>query len=101
MAAVNVAYAARSLVELLALERQGEALPIRGHAQGQTDSQLIEVLQAELTRIRRRLREIEQEKKAIPMRASVRLSLEVKLARRQGRDVLAEMALDLEKKVAH
>lgn len=100
MAAVNVAYAARSLVELLALERQGEALPIRGRTQGQTDAQLIDVLQAELGRIRRRLREIEQEKRAIPMRASVRLSLEVKLAQRQGRDVLAEMALDLEKKAA-
>ena len=101
MAAVNVAYAARSLVELLALERQGEALPIRGRNQtSQTDTQLIEVLQAEQARIRRRLQEIEQEKKSIPMRASVRLSLDMKLAQRQGRDMLAEMALDLEKKAS-
>jgi hypothetical protein len=100
MAAINGAYAARSLVELLAMERQGEGMPIRGRNQtSQTDTQLVEVLQAEQNRIRRRLREIEHEKRMIPSRASVRLSLEMKLAQRQGRDLLAEMVADLEKKV--
>lgn len=100
MAAINGAYAARSLVELLAMERQGGGIPIRGRDQtSQTDTQLIQVLQAEQNRIRRRLREIEQEKRAIPSRASVRLSLEMKLAQRQGRDLLKEMVTNLEKKV--
>lgn len=101
MAAVNTAYAARSLVELLALERQGEAIPIRGrNATSQTDTQLIQVLEEELRRIARRMRQIEQEKREIPQRSSVRLSLEVTLAQRQGRDLLEEMALDLQKKIA-
>ena len=52
-----------------------------------------------MSRIRRRRLEIEQEKRAIPMRSSVRLSLEVKLAQRQGHDMLEEMVTDLEKKV--
>ncbi|MCL4867454.1 MAG: J domain-containing protein [Anaerolineae bacterium] len=101
MAAINNAYAARSLVELLAMEKQTGDMPIRGRKPtSQTDAQLIQVLQEEQRRIHRRLREIEQEKRAIPNRPSIRLSLEVKLAQRQGRDLLAEMAADLEKKVA-
>lgn len=101
MAAINNAYAARSLVELLALEQHKETVSIRGRGQpsGQTDTQLIQALQAEMSRIRRRRLEIEQEKRAIPMRSSVRLSLEVKLAQRQGHDMLEEMVTDLEKKV--
>jgi curved DNA-binding protein CbpA len=103
MAAANTAYAARSLVELLALERQGAAspIPIRGRTTTyQTDTQLIQVLEEELRRIARRMRQIEQEKREIPQRSSVRLSLEVKLAQRQGRDLLEEMSLDLQKKIA-
>ena len=46
------------------------------------------------------MREIEQELRNLPDRPSVELSIEVKLARRQGRDLLAEMAAEYEQKIA-
>jgi hypothetical protein len=48
----------------------------------------------------RRLAEIERELRQLPQRPSVQLSLEVKLARRRGRDLLGEIAADLERKIA-
>lgn len=101
MAAVNAAYAARSLVELEALAREPDPFIHAGRARpGQTEAQLIRVLQDELARCQRRLREIEDEMRSLHQRPSVQLSLEVKLARRQGHDLLGEMAADLERKVA-
>ena len=102
MAAVNEAYAARSLTELVALAQAPDPFARPGDASGpsQTEAQLIAALQAELTRCQRRLREIETELRNLRYRPSVELSLEVKSARRQGRDFLAELATDLEQKVA-
>ncbi len=101
MAAINDAYAARSLIELVAIAQSPEAMIDTGHVQpGQTEAQLVEVLQAELTRCQRRLRDIEKELRNMRFRPSVELSLEVKLARRRGRDLLAEMAAELEPKIA-
>jgi chromosome segregation ATPase len=101
MTAINDAYAARSLVELVALAETAEAIIDTGHARpGQTEAQLVQALQAELTRCQRRLREIEKELRNLRYRPSVELSIEVKLARGQGRDLLAEIAADYEQKVA-
>ncbi|MBE7472117.1 MAG: hypothetical protein DPW09_21965 [Anaerolineae bacterium] len=93
MAAINNAYAARSLPELLALS---ETLNV----QRSTFNVSVEALQAELDRCQRRVREIERELSQLPQRPSVQLSLEVKLARRRGRDLLGELAAETEKKIA-
>ena len=101
MQAINDAYAARSLTELVVLA-EGMDMTIdsgSGHS-GQTEAQLIEALQAELRRCQRRLREIEKEVRNLRYRPSVEISLEVKSAHRQGRDLLAEMAAELEHKIA-
>ena len=92
MAAINAAYAARSLAELAALAQTSD--------EGSTFTISIEALQAELDRCQRRLREIERELHQLPHRPSVQLSIEVKLARRRGRDLLGELAAEMEKKVA-
>jgi chromosome segregation ATPase len=67
---------------------------------GQTDAQLAQALRDELARCQRRIREIESESRNLHQRPSVQLSLEVKVARRQGRDMLGEMAAELESKIA-
>jgi len=101
MAAVNNAYAARSLVELETLAREADVgIYIEQAGRGQTERQLIQALQEELVRCQRRMREIEREMRSLHQRPSVQLSLEAKLARRQGRELLAEMAADLERRVA-
>lgn len=53
-----------------------------------------------MERCQRRLREIERELRQVAQRPSVQLSLEVKLARRRGRDLLGELARELEPKLA-
>ena len=100
MTAVNNAYAARSMAELVALAATPDNQISTGRdISGQTEAQLIQTLQSELIRCKSRLRDIEQEIKGLHHRPSVDLSLEVKSARRQGRDLLAEMAADIEKKI--
>jgi chromosome segregation ATPase len=101
MAAINDAYAARSLTELEALAAESGATIHTGRVQpGQTEAQMIQALQDQLTRCQRRLRQIEDELRNLHQRPSVQLSLEVKVARRQGRNVLGEMADELEGKIA-
>lgn len=101
MAAINDAYAARSLVELAALAQGAESLIEIGHPSfAQTQAQLVSALEAELNRCQRRLREIDRELRHLVRRPSVQLSLEVKAAHRQGRDLLAELAAELAHKIA-
>ncbi len=101
MAAVNDAYAARSLVELEALAREPDVFIRIGRTDpGQTHAQLVQALQAELARCQRRLREVESERRSLHLRPSVQLSIEVKLARRRGRDCLGEMVAEVEHKIA-
>lgn len=101
MAAINDAYAARSLVELEALAQDPERFIHTGQAPpGQTDTQRVQALRDALARCQRRLREIERQLQSLDQRPSVQLSLEVKLARQQGRDLLGEMAAELEGKIA-
>jgi chromosome segregation ATPase len=100
MAAVNDAYAARSLAELVALAQEPDTFIDTGQRPGQTEAQLVQALRNELDRCRRRLAEIERELRNLRLRPSVELSLEVKAARRRGRDMLADMAAELEQKIA-
>jgi chromosome segregation ATPase len=101
MAAINAAYAARSQAELEALAQEPDAVIQTGRVRpGQTEAQLVQALQDALARCQRRLREIESQLRSLHLRPSVQLSLEVKLACRQGRDLLEEMATELERKIA-
>ena len=99
MTAVNDAYAARSVPELLALaeELDDEAT---GAFVAQTTAEMGRALEAEIARCRRRVREIGAEVQNFHLHPIVQLSLETKLARRQGRDLLAEMAQKLQRKLA-
>jgi chromosome segregation ATPase len=100
MQAINDAYAARSMAELLALSAELDRYrPDKTAALGQTDEEMVKVLEAEIGRCRRRIGEIDFELRNLHNSANVQLSLEVKLARRRGRDLLAEMAADLERKI--
>ena len=102
MTAINDAYAARSLTELMmfAAEMERTAVSRPSRLPGQTDGDMIKALQDEIRRCRRRLRQIDLERQTLHNRASVEMALEAKLAQRQGRDLLAEIAADLEKKIA-
>lgn len=101
MAAINDAYAARSLIELEALAAESGTYILTGRAQpGQTEAQMIQALQDQLARCQHRLRQIEIELRGLHQRPSVQMSLEVKVARRQGRDLLGEMTDELEAKIA-
>ncbi|MBE2198276.1 MAG: J domain-containing protein [Anaerolinea sp.] len=101
MAAINDAYAARSMTELLAIARQVDAAqPDTAVPSGQTAAEMLQVLEAEIGRCRRRLREIDLEMTNLHQHHLVELMLEVKFARKRGRDVLGEMAQDLTRKVA-
>lgn len=101
MAAINDAYAARSMMELMALARdmkgaEGGGLP----AAGKTDEEMVQVLEQEIRRCRRRLREIDLEMDQLHHHHLVKLMVEVKFAKRQGRDLLAEMAEEVARKMA-
>ncbi len=100
MAAINNAYAVRSLVELVAIADEPQIINPNLAPAGQTEPQLVKALQAELSRCKRRLRDIEKEIRGLRFRPSVEISLEVKSAARQGRDTLAEMATELTQKIA-
>jgi predicted nucleic acid-binding Zn-ribbon protein len=97
MTAVNAAYAARSLAELQALAEQPGRSPPAGTG---TDEQRLAGLRDRLRQIQRRLQEVEQEIRELTDSQEVALSLDVKFARRQGRDLLAEMAADVEEDLA-
>ncbi len=100
MAAINDAYEAKSLVELVALaEHVDSTIDVNRHP-GQTEAQLIDILRRALERNQRRLREIKRALKNLARRPSVDLSLAVKAARRQGRDLLREIAADFEHRIA-
>jgi len=100
MTAINDAYAARSLVELVALASELGSGSDDFVPTGQTEAQMMQVLKEELFRCRRRLEKIDKELRNIRYLPSVEFSIEVKMARRQGRDLLGEIAEDLEKKIA-
>ncbi|VAW32921.1 hypothetical protein MNBD_CHLOROFLEXI01-765 [hydrothermal vent metagenome] len=100
MAAINDAYQARSMVELMALAKELEAHESRRQAVQPVDEEMVQALQEEVERCRRRLRAIENELQNLPNRSMVDLALQAKLAQREGRDLLAEMVEELERKIA-
>lgn len=101
MTAVNDAYAARSLAELLALakelENKGQGVSA---VKGQTGEDMVQALSAELQRIQRRLRQIDLELHSLHTHHLVELSLEAKFAQQKGRDILAEMTAEIERRIA-
>jgi hypothetical protein len=97
MAALNEAYAAGSLVEMIALsEADGERT---GAGQQETDAELALVLEKELARIQRKVLLVKNEIENTHNNPVVQLSLDIKLAKRRGRDLLEEMSVDLERRI--
>jgi hypothetical protein len=96
MAAVNAAYEAQSLVELQALAARPTRPPGRDAARG-GDRQRLEALRGQLRHIRDRIREVEGEIYDLTHGSLVEMSLQVKLASRDGQDLLAEMSAEVEK----
>ena len=104
MSTINDAYAARSMAELMAIERE---LANRQAANNEpdprdalSDADMITALQNEIKRCRRRLQQIELEIQTMHNQPMVELALEMKLAKREGRNLLDEMAVELERKIA-
>ena len=99
MSAVNAAYAARDLAALQALAAapDGEApqsLWIDSRAA------LIASLQRESARLDELLDRLEQELDELTYSPALKLQLDVKLARRAGRDLLGEASADLQRDIA-
>lgn len=103
MSGINDAYAARSLTELLVFAAEMAAAPVEAaeaRIPGQTEADMVQALEREIRRCRHRIREIDLEMQNLHNRASVELALERKMVQRNGRDLLAEIAVDLERKIA-
>lgn len=96
MAALNSAYATGSLVELLALEMDKDG---KAEDDKRTEEQMARALESELALARERLAIVKQELEGIHFHPMVELSLEIKLAQRDGRNLLAEMAAELQEKI--
>ena len=99
MAALNEAYAAGSLAEMIALSDPGSESTSAGEGQDDTDAELARVLEKELSRLRRKSQLVENATKTLHNNPVVQLSLDIKLARRRGRDLLKEMSVDIERRV--
>lgn len=101
MTAVNDAYAARSLAELMALmsKLEGEGQQEQSEKAG-TGIDMIKALEEELTRCQRRLLQINITMQSLYTHHLVELSTEVKFGKQQGRDILAEMATEIERQLA-
>jgi hypothetical protein len=94
MAAINAAYEARSLVELEALAQTPDRARPRVL---DTDEQRLAALRSKWQQIQRRLREVESELSDLRNSEMLQLSLDARLLRRQGRDLLAEIAAGIER----
>ena len=93
MAEINAAYEARSLTELEALA----ARPQRSTRTESANLQRLEALTDRLKYLQQRVREVEREIDEWMHGPLMDISLEVKLAARQGQDLLSEMAAKVEK----
>jgi len=98
MAEVNQAYSAGDLPALMGLAGMSVPFGMR-LSQPQVKPIHQDSLQAELEQVQRKLSEVRKQIGRLSSLPSVQLSLEFKLAKRQGRDLLAEMAADLEHKL--
>jgi hypothetical protein len=97
MAEVNQAYAASDLAALRALDkhpdRSVELAP-------KTRDQILAEIMAEIQRLDRLIPQLESELRRVIQSPLLQLKLEATLARRQGRDLLGEMASDLRVEIA-
>jgi len=100
MTAVNDAYAARSLAELMILAKELDSGGQVEAGGGGTAVDMIKALEEELTRCHRRLRQIDLDMQGLYTHPLVKLSTEVKFGKQQGRDILAEMVAEIENKIA-
>lgn len=103
MAAINDAYAAGSLVELIAAANDLEAAVFDAFTTSlgsQTEAAMTQALQKELMRCQQRLAAVKLEIQNFHLRPEVELALESKFAARRGRNLLAEMQAELEKRLA-
>lgn len=99
MAALNEAYASRSLIELAALAIEPE-LGAGDRTEGsETGIQTIVALENELNQVQQRTIAIQKELQDLHNSPVVRLSLETKLAKQNGRDLLGEMAINLRQEI--
>jgi hypothetical protein len=101
MAALNEAYASGSLVEMIVLDEATGEASISGGAGQRTDVELARALETELARLRRKIQLVQNEIETLHNNPVVQLSLDVKLARRQGRDLVQEMSVDIERRIVH
>ncbi len=98
MAEVNQAYSTGDLAALMGLA--GMSVPFgMGLSQTPAKPARADSMQAELEQVQHKLGEVRKRIARLSSLPSVQLSLELKLAKRQGRDLLAEMATDLEHKL--
>ena len=99
MAALNEAYTAGSLVEMIALSEPQREAAGAGEDQDDTNAELARVLEIELARLQRKSQLVKNETETLHNNPVVQLSLDIKLARRRGRDLLEEMSVDLEHRI--
>ncbi|MCA9972151.1 MAG: hypothetical protein KC425_18130 [Anaerolineales bacterium] len=99
MMQINAAYAAGDLAQLRQLAAEPDSLA--GLDAAQSAEQLVETLQQEIARCRRRLQEIEAEFRQLEQHRSTRLLRRVERARENGRDLLADMEAELRERIAH
>lgn len=93
MAAVNAAYEVGSLTELEALAQKPDHMT----AKGIVDEERRDALLEKRRQIQRRLQEVERELRDLMHSQMMDLSLEAKFARQRGRDLLGEMAAEVER----
>jgi hypothetical protein len=100
MAALNEAYESGSLIELVALANEpAEDSSGPGEITG-AGTDIVKVLEKELNRLRRQTLLLQNEIENLHNLPIVQLSLEIKMASRHGRDLLAEIAADLKGQIA-
>ncbi len=103
MAAINDAYEAGSVIELMAFSEelgQEASNNLLKKLDSRTEQTMIEALKNEIKWSKKELRRVQQEIQNYHTRPLVEFALEVKLALREGRDLMAETALELEKQIA-
>ena len=96
MMAINAAYAAGDLGALQRLADEPDTSP----RAPLTDEELVESLQREVDRCRRRLAEIATELATLERHDSARLLKRAERAAAEGRDLLGELAADLRRRIA-
>jgi hypothetical protein len=103
MAAINAAYAGRTrdsrraLADLQALADQPDYVRVRALNDERAGAPSLPALRERLSRVRRRLGQIEREMRALIDGPAMQMSLQIKLARQRGQDMLSAMAADVER----